>query len=90
MGNHRHEPAKVRHFSLAFEQMCSMVAVGQVRNPDETLRNLLLQCMAFLPDEVFNSEQDFQKALDGLLGLQISEHEINYAIDRLLADAILR
>ncbi len=90
MGNHRHEPAKVRHFSLAFEQMCSMVAVGQVRNPDETLRNLLLQCMAFLPDEVFNSEQDFQKALDGLLGLQISEHEINYAIDRLLADAILQ
>ena len=89
MNNHKHEPAVVHHFSLEFEQMCSMIAIGQVRSADETLRHLLLQCISFLPDDSFYRETDFINALEVLFGLQIPDHEIRYAIDRLLADGIL-
>lgn len=89
MNNHRHEPAIVHNFSLKFEQMCSMIAIGQVRNADETLRHLLLQCISFLPDDNFYRETDFINALEILFGLRIPEHEIRYAIDKLLVDGIL-
>lgn len=90
MNNHNHQPAIVRNFNLKFEQMCSMVAIGQTRGADETLRQLLLQCLVFLPDEKFSNEQQFANAIASLFELQLPEHEIKYALDRLLAENMIR
>jgi hypothetical protein len=66
-----------------------MVAIGQVRSADETVRCLILQCLAFLPSEKFYDENGFFQALNDLFGLAIPKYEISYAVDRLLADESL-
>ncbi len=90
MINHKHEPAKYRNFSLAFEQMCSMVAIAETRTADETLRQLVLQCLAILPNERFYNEKQLAEALDVLFGLQIPEHEVCVAIDVLMGEGLMQ
>ena len=70
MSDHVHEPAKSRNFSLAFEQMCSIVAIAQTKNADETLRELILECFVILPDYLFNQESQLAETIDTLFGLQ--------------------
>ena len=90
MSDHQHIPAKIQNFSLAFQQMCSMVAIGQTKSQDETLRELILQTLVLLPEERISNENDFSKILNSLFGLQISDHEIKYAIERLIAEEAIR
>lgn len=90
MIDHKHEPSKSRSFSIAFEQMCSMVAIAETRGADETLRQLILHCFAILPDERFYSEKQLVEALDALFGLQIPEHEVSLAVDMLLRESTLQ
>lgn len=86
MNNHQHIPAKIHNFSLAFQQMCSMIAIGQTKSQDETLRELVLQTLVLLPEEKITSEHDFSKILNAIFGLQIAEHEIKFAIERLVSE----
>jgi len=90
MEQHKHEPAKVTNFSLAFERLCSMVAIDQTRGADETLGQLLLQCLVFLPEDKFFNEKEFADALDGLFGLNIPEHEIKFVIEKLLTLEVMQ
>lgn len=90
MNDHKHEPAIVHDFSLSFEQMCSVIAIGQVRSPDETLQQLLLHCLVFLPDDKFYNENDFKRAFENLFGLQIPEHEISFALGKLISANSIR
>lgn len=89
MNDHQHTPAKIQNFSLAFQQMCSIVAIGQTKSQDETLRELILQTLVLLPDEKISNEHDFSQILSSLFGLQIANHEIKFAIDRLIAEKSL-
>src|SRR3972149_11000158 len=90
MDNHKHESAKINNFSLAFQQMCSMVAIGQTKSQDETLRELLLQILVLLPEEEITNEHDFGKVLNSLFGFQIADHEIKYTIERLVVEGIIK
>lgn len=90
MNSHNHVPAKIQNFSLAFQQMCSMVAIGQTKSQDETLRELILQTLVLLPDERISNESELAKILNSLFGLQIPDHEIKYAIERLATDGAVR
>lgn len=88
--NHQHRPVIVHNFSLKFEQMCSMVAVGSITSADETLRELVQQCIVFLSNDKFSSADQFVEAFDILFGLDISINEVDYAIERLLATGLMR
>jgi hypothetical protein len=90
MENHNHVPSKLGNFSLAFQQVCSMIAIGKTTTPDETLRELILQVMVLLPEEKFATEHQLAGLLNTLFGLQIAEHEVKYAIDGLTADISIR
>jgi len=86
MDEHKHKAAIAHNFSLAFEQMCSIVAIGQIKGADEVLKELLLQCLVIFPGEEFCNEEQFSNVLDVLFGLRIPDHEIRYALDRLLSE----
>lgn len=90
MENHNHIPSRLGNFSLAFQQMCSVIAIGQTTTPDETLRELILQAMALLPEEKVANERQLATLLNTLFGLQIADHEVKYAIDRLAGDETIR
>jgi hypothetical protein len=90
MDNHEHTPAKIHNFSLAFQQMCSMVAIGQTKSQDETLRELILQTLVLLPDEKISNEVEFSTVMNSLFGLQIADHEIKYAIEKLTAEGAIK
>jgi len=82
----KREPAKSRNFSLAFEQMCSFIAISDTRSPSDTLKQLTLQCLIILPDDKFQTACHFKEAIDGLFGLQISEDDVQKSIDQLIAE----
>jgi len=83
--NNNHQPLAVAHnFSAAFEQMCSIMAIGKTRDRGEVLAELVLHCLVFLPDEKFSSTSDILSALDGLLGIRIPEHEIQFALEKMM------
>ncbi len=90
MGSPQHTPVKIRDFSVAFQQMCSMVAIGQTKNQDETLRELILQTLVLMPEEKISNEDEFVKVMNALFGLQIASHEIKYAIDRLSSEGAVK
>lgn len=90
MHNNQHAPARVKDFSVAFQQMCSIVAIGQTKNPHETLRELILQVLVLFPEGNFSSCANLVKVLESKFGLQIPEHEIYYAIDRLMTDKMIK
>lgn len=83
--NNNHKRIAVAHnFSTAFEQMCSIMAIGKTRNRNEVLAELVLQCLAFLPNEKISSASDISSSIDGLLGIRIPEHEIQFSLDKLI------
>jgi hypothetical protein len=88
--NRQHQPITAHNFSAAFEQMCSMVAIGNTKGVDETLTELILHCMFFLEEETFTSPLDFSQAADGLFGITIPEHEVEFALEQLLASEQIR
>lgn len=90
MDNHDRMPAKIQDFSLAFQQMCSMVAIGQTKSQDETLRELILQTLVLLPDEKLSDENSLAKVINSVFGIQIADHEIKHAIERLTSEGSLR
>lgn len=90
MDNHERTPAKIQNFSLAFQQMCSMVAIGQTKSQDETLRELILQTLVLLPDEKISNEGAFVQVMKSVFGLQIADHEIKYAVERLTTEGAVK
>lgn len=83
------KPAKSRNFSLAFEKMCNFVAIADTRNPDETLKQLILQCFVVLPDERFKNARQLTETLDILFGLQITENQIQGSLDLLIEEGFI-
>jgi len=91
MNNNHKQIAVAHNFSTAFEQMCSIMAIGKTRNRSEVLAELVLQCLAFLPNEKISSAADIRSAIDGLLGIRIPEHEIQFSLDKLIeAQSIMK
>ena len=80
---------QVHNFSSAFEQMCSIVAIGKTKNHQETLKQLILQCMVILPEDTFYSEKDFFEPIRGLFGLHINEYAIYDCLDQLISEGLL-
>ena len=86
MSNRNRKPAKSRNFSLAFEQMCSFIAISDTRSPNDTLKQLILQCLIILPEERFRTASEFKESIDTLFGLQIFEDDVQKNIDQLMTE----
>lgn len=78
------------NFSVAFEQMCSIVAIGKTKSHEETLTELIIQCFGIFPDEKFTGAQEIQKIINGIFGLDIVVHEIKDVITRLKEREIIK
>ena len=78
------------NFSVAFEQMCSIVAIGKTKSHEETLTELIIHCFAIFRDEKFTGAQEIQKIINSIFGLDIVVHEIEDVITRLTERGILK
>jgi hypothetical protein len=85
----KHQTLYNHGFSTAFERMCSIVAIGKTTGAEETLKELMLHCIVFLPDEAFINTKDFARIIDGLFGLKIPEPDIRFAIEKLVSEGTL-
>jgi hypothetical protein len=85
MGPDSHS-AVTANFSVAFESMCSVVAISRTRSSAETLRQLLLQCLVILPHDRLRTAHEMAEVIDALFGLRIPEHEVDTALEALLRD----
>ncbi len=78
--------AIVHNFSAAFEQMCSIMAIGKTRNREDVIAELVLHCLVFLSSEKFTSAAEIMGAIDCLLGIRIQEHEIQFALEKMIEE----
>lgn len=91
MNNNYKQLAVAHNFSAAFEQMCSITAIGKTKNRGDVLVELILHCLVFLPDENFSTTTEIMMAIDALLGIRIPEHEIQFALSKMIdAHSVLR
>jgi len=81
--------SKSHNFSLAFEQMCSIVAIGKTKGVYETIKELILHCFVLLPEDNFSSAKEIAGSINGLFGLSIQEHEIDYCLKELCSLGVL-
>lgn len=72
-----------------FEQMCNFVAVSSVRDYEDAIKQLVLQCFVILPEDTFHEAKQLSEAVEVLFGLRFPEHQIEQAIDGLLQDQML-
>lgn len=77
------------NFSSVFEQMCSIVAIGKTKTHEDSLSELIIQCLAIFPDEKFISAEELQEVINSFFGLDIVVHEITDAISRLEEQGLL-
>ncbi len=89
MSNHE-EVEKPHDFSTAFERMCSMVAIGKTGSVDETIRELILHCIFYLPTDEFREASDISKSLDSLFGINLLNHELESALTQLIDQHIVQ
>ena len=81
MANNNLQKVHIRNFSVAFEQMCNFVAVIRTSDPNETIQNLILHCLAVFSEEKFYDARQIKEAVDNVFGLQIPEYQIEINID---------
>ncbi len=83
--NKNSQTLKNHNFSTAFERMCSIVAIGKTNGAEDTLKELILYCLVFLPEDIFKNATEFSHKIYELFGLKIADHEVQFAIDQLLS-----
>lgn len=81
--------AKKHNFSLAFEQICSIIAIGKTKARNETINELILQTLVLMDEEKFSDLNEITKAIDGLFGLFFESHEIEFSVSQLIESKIL-
>lgn len=82
--------SKSHNFSIAFEQMCSIVAIGKTKDVNETIKELILHCFVLLPKDQFSTPIDFANSIEGLFGLSIRQHEIDFCLQQLIESEIIQ
>jgi len=65
------------NFSQAFEQMCSVVAMADMRNAEDTLKQLILQCFIIGPEQRFDSSEHISNQMQRVFGLSVPQHQID-------------
>ena len=75
--------ASSERFSIAFQQVCNLVAIESEGDPRETLRQLVLQSFVLSPSALFSDEGDIRNAIESRYGLKLPTHQIADAIERL-------
>lgn len=81
--------SKSHNFSIAFEQICSIIAIGKTKEVNETLKELILQTLVLLKEEKFADEKNLAKAMNSLFGLSIEKHEIAFSLTQLINSGII-
>ena len=73
----------VRTFSRTFEKMCNFIAVAKTGDPSATVRGLVTLCLFELPDEQFDTTEQFRLNIETLFGLVIPEDQLEAALNEL-------
>lgn len=71
------------NFSLAFEQMCGMVAISETRGRDETLQKLICHCFASFRGSAPANPRAVANLLENLYGIKVLPTVVQSAIDSL-------
>ena len=82
--------ASSERFSIAFQQVCNLVAIESEGDPRETLRQLVLQSFVLSPSALFSDEGDIRNAIESRYGLKLPTHQIADAIERLEENGSLK
>jgi hypothetical protein len=75
-----------RDFTIAFEQLCSFVAIVGTAEPKDTLRRLVLHVLATTDMPVEANSAALSAAVDRSFGLQIPSHEVQPVLSALERD----
>ena len=71
------------NFSVAFQQMASVVAISKTEIAAGVLDELVKQCFAILPDEPFGTPESIASAIHTLFGIELAPSDITLALQRL-------
>jgi len=71
------------NFSVAFQQMASVVAISKTRDSAGVLDELVKQCLVILPNEPLGTPESIAAAIQALFGIELSLSEIARALQRL-------
>ena len=71
------------NFSVAFQQVASVVAISKTRDPAGVLDELVKQCLVILPNEPLGTPESIAAAIQTLFGIELSLSEIALAVQRL-------
>ncbi len=72
-----------KNFSLAFEQMCNVVAIADATNPQTTLQKLIHQSIVVEHNKTFSTIADFQETLSVVFGIEVNSGQLENAIEKL-------
>ena len=75
---------ELRSFNPAFEQICAIVAIGEIRDRGETLRRLIIHCISELSGDGLRTGAEVVDTLDQLYGLRVPPAIAQEALDDLL------
>jgi len=84
------ESVKSSNFSVAFEQMCSFVAIANTQNIEDTLKQVVIQCFVVLPEERFVNSSQIVEAIESVFGLRVSENQVQNIISQLSSEGIVK
>ncbi len=71
-------------FSQGFEQMCNLMAISETSDPNETLKQLILQCFVILTDNGFESPKEIVESIETIYGLHLPTQEVEASFDELV------
>lgn len=77
---------KITAPETAFQQMCNFAAIAETKNPDESLRELILHAFVTFDNENATSAQDVADILRTIFGVDVPSYQVQEALDQLTAD----
>lgn len=66
--------------------MCSVVAIADTRNAEETLKQLILQCFIVGSDRRFYSSEQIRDQIQAVFGLSVPHHQVDGVFLRMIRD----
>lgn len=75
--------SRTPNFSVAFQQVASVVAISKTRDPASVLDELIKQCFIILPNEPLGSAHSISRAIHVLFGIEVNTSEVKQALQRL-------
>ena len=77
--------------STTLQQICSYVAIAEIKNPSESLRELILHTLYTFEEEKASNSQEVSCILRTIFGIDAPNHQIQESLDHLMStEQVLR